>query len=82
MVYIDDYNGKFGSKIMHHMIADSIDELHSMAGKIGLKLEWFQPKSFPHYDVTTGKKLLAVKFGARSITTRELGLIIMKMKGS
>jgi hypothetical protein len=48
-----------------HMIADSLDELHEMAARIGLKRGWFQPRSFPHYDLgTAGKRAGAVLCGA------------------
>lgn len=50
-----------------HMIADTLDELHRMAAKIGLKRVWFQnspPHSVPHYDLTVGKKHQALANGA------------------
>lgn len=35
-----------------HMIADSLEELHTMAQAIGMKRSWFQDKSScPHYDI-------------------------------
>lgn len=42
MVYVDDLItcGKKGAWC--HMVADSLEELHEMADKIGLKREWFQ----------------------------------------
>ena len=46
-----------------HLIADSLSELHSFAGRIGLKRSWFQGGSrYPHYDilsVTVEKRALA-----------------------
>lgn len=37
-----------------HLISDhSLDELHQMADKLGLKREWFQDKKHPHYDLIT-----------------------------
>lgn len=48
-----------------HMIADSLDELHAMADRIGLRRTWFQNGSLPHYDIGTGRvRALAVAFGA------------------
>lgn len=49
------------------MIADTLDELHAMADAIGMRREWFQsspPASFPHYDVSQSKVVLAIKRGA------------------
>ena len=66
-VYIDRVNLRFGGMTMCHMIADTPDELHEMADRIGLKRIWYQapPKaSFWHYDVAQGKRALAVRLGA------------------
>lgn len=48
-----------------HMIADTIDELHCMAGLIGV-LSYFQEQaSFPHYDIGTERvRKLAIFHGA------------------
>lgn len=50
-----------------HMTADSLDELHAMADRIGLKREWFQAAKrlhFCHYDLVPSKRILAVQAGA------------------
>ena len=75
-VYVDDMKAEFQSRhapgrryVMSHMIADTDDELHAMADKIGVARKWFQRD---HYDITQSKKALAIKHGARAITLREL----------
>lgn len=74
-VYVDNYKGRYGRMIMCHMMADTDDELHSMAAKIGLSRIWFQDKtSFKHYDVSLSKKAQALKLGAVEITAKELVL--------
>jgi len=70
-VYVDDlarYPGKqpacfrLGSC---HMMADSLEELHAMAEKIGLRREWFQDHPFhPHYDLTASRRVAALHAGA------------------
>jgi hypothetical protein len=35
-----------------HLIADSVAELIAFAEQIGLRRDWFQPKSSPHFDLT------------------------------
>lgn len=50
-----------------HMFADDLDELHEMAEKVGLKREWFQDKSLPHYDLTENKRKQAVECGAKEV---------------
>jgi hypothetical protein len=54
-----------------HMTADSLDELHELAGRIGLKRSWFQDKSVPHYDLTKSKREAALAAGAVSVDARE-----------
>lgn len=52
------------SKKWWHLMADSVEELHEFADKIGLKRSWFQPNSAPHYDVTAYYRQKAVQAGA------------------
>ena len=63
-VYVDGGRIQYGRMKMSHMMADSLEELHAMAERIGLKREWFQPKSSPHYDLCQSKRALAISFGA------------------
>jgi len=64
-VYVDRSRNGFGQMIMCHMIADTLDELHAMADKIGVQRKWFQDlSSFPHYDIAQSKRALAVEAGA------------------
>jgi hypothetical protein len=58
---------KYGRMIMCHMLADSTEELHQMADKIGMKREWFQSHSTPHYDISLTKRKLALQQGAIEI---------------
>lgn len=58
---------------MFHMIADTDDELHAMARRIGVLRRWFQGD---HYDITKAKRILAVKLGAVEITWREAGRLM------
>ena len=54
-----------------HMIADTLEELHAMARKIGLKRAWFQDTKTPHYDLTVSKRAMAVKLGAMQLSLRD-----------
>jgi hypothetical protein len=77
-VYVDDMwrlpMGQFRGMRMSHMIADTEDELHAMADKLGLKREWYQGD---HYDVSKGVRGKAIAFGAREITVRQLSAMTM-----
>jgi hypothetical protein len=80
MIYVDDMwktaYGRFRGMQMSHMIADTLEELHEFADKLGLKREWFQDKiSGPHYDISLGKRRLAVIYGAKQITLRQCAAI-------
>ena len=63
-----------------HLFADSLEELHKLAGKIGLKREWFQGARIPHYDLTAGKRELAVRMGAVELT-RDETVALWRKKG-
>lgn len=47
-----------------HLIADTLDELHDMAARVGMRREWFQSFSSPHYDLTPSRRARAVALGA------------------
>src|SRR5687768_780068 len=74
-VYVDDMRAPFGRMIMCHMIADTDDELHAMAKRIGVNPRWHQapPRHDSHYDIALSKRALAVAAGAVEINQRQLG---------
>lgn len=77
-VYVDDFRAPYGRMIMCHMVADTLEELHAMADKIGVSRRWFQNKPRrPHYDISLSKREKAVKFGALEVTQYE-GLKILQ----
>ena len=58
-----------------HLVADSLEELHEFARKIGLKRHFFEgvKKGHPHYDLTNKLILLKVlDSDVRIITDREI----------
>jgi len=54
-----------------HMMADSLEELHALAGKLQLRRDWFQNGKYPHYDLTANKREAALRLGAIPIAARE-----------
>lgn len=82
-VYVDDMTAGFGRMKMCHMIADTIEELHGMADKIGVARKWYQgpPKTRnPHYDIALSKKALALANGAVLISQKQTVSILWCIK--
>jgi Protein of unknown function (DUF4031) len=83
-VYVDDSGipatvGRHTSR-WSHLFADSPDELHEFAGRLGLRRSYFQPgrprgdgtpSRHWHYDVTSGKRMRAIQLGAVPVGWRE-----------
>jgi hypothetical protein len=56
-----------------HLVSDSsLDELHEFAAGLGLRREWFQQKSVPHYDLTGRHYEMALERGAILVSSREI----------
>lgn len=72
-VYVDDMRARFGRMTMCHMIADSDDELHAMADRIGAKRAWHQapPDHDSHYDISLSRRAIALAAGAVEVTQRQ-----------
>lgn len=71
-VYVDDMRARYGRMRMCHMLADSDEELHEMASRIGVARRWHQKAGTPHshYDICMSKRAIAVKFGAVEVTRK------------
>lgn len=71
-VYVDDMRNRYGRLILCHMLADTPEELHAMADRIGVTRRWLHND---HYDICLAKRALAVEAGAIEITRREAVLL-------
>ena len=74
MIYIDSLKACTPKKGWRwtsscHMFADSVEELHEFASKIGMNRTWFQAKKLPHYDLTANRRQLALRMGAVEVDT-------------
>ncbi|MFD7109117.1 DUF4031 domain-containing protein [Streptomyces microflavus] len=65
-----------------HLTADTEEELHAFAARLGLRRSWFQKKSERdyrwHYDITPNKRALAVRLGAREVDRRFVGQLMIR----
>ncbi len=83
-VYVDSMRANFGRMKMCHMIADSTEELMSMADTIGVKRKWIQNAGThrEHFDISLSKRMLAVQAGAVEVSMMELGRILRARRPS
>lgn len=88
-IYVDDMHttamGQYRRMRMSHMIADTDEELHAMAEKIGVARRWWQSPektSGSHYDIALTKRTLAVQAGAIEITLRQCAAMNWRRKVS
>lgn len=79
-VYVDNARIGYGRMLMSHMIADTPQELHAMATQIGMRRAWFQPHSFPHYDVCVSRRASAIRLGAVEVDRRGMGLAMRRIR--
>ncbi len=78
-VYVDDWRqlatvGPITAR-WSHLTAESTEELHRFARRMGLRPELFQPHRHDprrdHYDVTEAGRRRAIALGAEPVTWRE-----------
>ena len=81
-VYVDDIAAPFGRMVMCHMLADSTEELLTMADTIGVARQWIQDAGTPreHFDISKGKRALAVQAGALEVTGKDLARVIIQKR--
>lgn len=64
-----------------HLIADTLDELHTFAAALGMRREWFQNGSTPHYDLSATRQKLAIAKGAVRLRNKyELVPVIRRIR--
>ena len=92
-VYVDNFRSP--AAVGHikarwsHLTADTVEELHEFAARLGQRREWFQDRckhaKCPtldgacvhfHYDVVDRKRTSAIAMGAEAIDIRDMGAIM------
>lgn len=80
-VYVDHAKHSYRGMRMSHMIADTEQELHQMADRIGVARRHYQKDaSTPHYDVCQSKRALAVQAGALECDIRSYVTHIRRLR--
>ena len=83
-VYVDDMAAPFGRMVMFHMVADTDEELHAMADKIGVARRWHQKAGtmHSHYDICKAKRAQAVAHGAVEVDRAGLAAVLKKKRAA
>lgn len=76
--YVDNARIPYRGMLMSHLIADTPEELWSMAGRLGLRAAWAQHVNTwqEHFDISQTKRAEAIRYGAVEVTQRELVRIL------
>ena len=68
-VYVDDAVHLWRGRRWAHLMADTLEELHAMAGRLEIPRRSFQDKtSGAHYDVPSELRERAIELGAVAIS--------------
>lgn len=68
-VYVDDAVTLWRGQRWAHLMADTLEELHAMAARLGIPRHAFQDRpSGAHYDVNTVLRQRALALGATAIS--------------
>jgi hypothetical protein len=82
-VYVDQPIHRFRNRLMCHMLADTPEELHAMADRIGMARRWYQREaSTPHYDISKEMRAAAIAAGAIEVDRRGLVAVIRRIRAS
>lgn len=65
-----------------HLVADSLEELHSFASEFGIKRNWFEGmrKGHPHYDVPKSRLEAVLNEDVEIVDSRTILKISKEMK--
>lgn len=64
-----------------HLLADTRDELHAMADRLGVPRRFFQDHPWRwHYDLPEHVRAEAVRYGAREVDLHETGALLRRRR--
>lgn len=81
-VYVDSAFHRYGRMKMCHMLADTSEELHAMATRIGVPRKWVQHEGTPreHYDICSSARQKALVFGAQVVDSRGIAEVLRRKR--
>ncbi|MBO1530512.1 DUF4031 domain-containing protein [Psychrobacter sp. F1192] len=80
-VYVDFVCIEFKGYKWCHMLADTLQELHEFAELINVDKRLFHRNaSYPHYDITTEMRLIAIEYGAMQADRKKIIECAKKLK--
>ncbi len=81
-IYVDDMMAPFGRMLMCHLVADTREELDAMVDTIGVARRWIQHEGTyqEHYDISKGKRALAIRAGAVEMSYWDIGDWMLKRR--
>lgn len=80
MVYVGKREYKLGRMTMSHMAADTLEELHLMAERLGIRHHFQNKQGKPHYDICKQTKAIALELGAKEVDDREIIQLFDRLK--
>lgn len=67
-----------------HLLADTDEELHAFAARMGMKREWFQHRTHrphqAHYDIPERSRGRALDLGAVPVSWRQVGRMMRQRR--
>lgn len=81
-VYVDNMRAPYRRMVMCHLLADTDDELHAMADRIGVSRRWHQKPgtTHSHYDICLSKRARALAAGAIEIDRRGVAQLLARKR--
>lgn len=81
-VYVDNMQIEWRGRLWCHLVADSLEELHEFARRLGMRRAWFQHEtsSYPHYDITVESRIRALELGAFAGSRNQIITCARKLK--
>lgn len=77
-VYVNNFRFVYRGMRRCYLLADTDDELHAMADRIGVPMAWHQwvGSDGSHYVIARSMRQLAIQYGAVPISCRQAAMMV------